>query len=124
MTPAQFTPAQILAQNLKALLQHGKGPRTQMELARKAQVGQATIGRILRADTAATVETIAALSAVYDLEAWQLLVAGMEPSNPPALIPVTAAERRLYARLRDTAREIAELPAGYIVDRDPADTDG
>lgn len=113
----KFTPQAILAQNLRTLLAWKHGPNTQMELARASKVGQATIGRLLKADAAARIETVHAIARAYDLEAWQLLVAGMDPSNPPVLMPVNQSEQQLYAKLRAAAAEIAALPqAPYKVD--------
>lgn len=94
-----------------------EGPRTQTELASKAGVAQATIGRILNCDAAATIETVAQLAGAYGLEAWQIMVAGMHPTNPPVLMPVSAHEKELYDRLRATALEIADLkPPPYKID--------
>src|SRR5690242_13597498 len=81
MDESNFNPAQVLAQNVKALLEHREGPSTQMDLATKSSVAQATIGRVLRAEGAATIDTVAQIARAYGLEGWQLLVAGMNPSN-------------------------------------------
>lgn len=117
MDQKNFAVESILAQNIKALLIGKHGPRTQSELAKKSGVAQATIGRLLRSEASATAETIAALAAAYELEAWQLMVAGMDPSNPPVLMPVSKAERALYDKLREAAFGIAALErAPYKVD--------
>jgi transcriptional regulator with XRE-family HTH domain len=109
--PEDFTPKVVLAQNLRALMNSRLGPTTQMALAKKSGVSQATIGRIDRQEVAASVDTVAALANAYSLEPWQLLVPGMVPNNPPVLVPVSAREKALYDRLRAAALEIAELPS-------------
>lgn len=96
----QYTPRKILALNLKALLADRHGPSSEMELARRSKVAQATIGRIKREEVAASIETLAAIATAYGLEPWQLLIAGMDPSNPPVIQPLSKAERALYDGLK------------------------
>ena len=106
----QFKPRAILRQNLKALMDSRKGPISQSGLRAKSKVAQATIGRILseRGENA-KMETVERIAKAYGLEGWQLLVAGMDPLNPPVLQPVSPAERALYERLRATVQDIAKL---------------
>lgn len=106
-----FKPRQVLAQNLRGLMATKDGPRTQTDLSSKAGVAQSTIGRILNCEAAATIETLSDLARAYGLEAWQLMVAGMDPTNPPVLMPVSAKEKELYERLKRVAHEITGLDA-------------
>lgn len=100
----------MLAQNVKALLAHKDGPNNQSELFRKSKVAQATIGRILGAHGEnARIETVERIARAYGLEAWQLLVPGMDPSNPPVLRSRSKQEEELYKRLRSTAEELARI---------------
>lgn len=99
----------ILAINLKGLMQTKAGPNSEIALGKRAKVGQATIGRILKRDGFAKIDTVGKLAQVYGLEAWQLMVPGMDPSNPPVLLPVSKAEKALYARLKDAVDEITKL---------------
>jgi hypothetical protein len=104
----QFRPRGVLARNLKALMGAGReGPSSQLALSKKSGVAQATIGRILRQETAASIETVEELAKVYGLEGWQLMVAGMDPSNPPVLVPISRAERALYDSLKAAMKEAA-----------------
>lgn len=109
--PEDFKPEVILAQNVKALMGTKGGPNTQAALAERSGVAQATIGRILNptGKNAARIDTVTAIAKAYGLEGWQLMVAGMNPTNPPVLQPVTAAERALYDRLKDTIKDLAKL---------------
>lgn len=101
----------MLRQNLKLLMVTTKdGPNSQSALRRKSGVAQATIGRILseRGENA-RIETIDRLARAYGLEGWQLLVPGMDPSNPPVLRAASKEEQALYERLRQAAEDIAKL---------------
>lgn len=84
------------------------GPRTQSELFRKSGVAQATIGRILSPEGVdAGIETVDKIARAYGLEGWQLLVAGMDPTNPPVLQPVSKEERAFYDRVRSLYQDTA-----------------
>jgi len=63
----------VLARNLKALRQAQK--LTQMQLAKKAGLGQGTISRIESGkETAADVETVAQIAEALHCKAWRLLL--------------------------------------------------
>lgn len=85
------------------------GPTSQLALAKKSGIAQATIGRILRGETSATIETLSDLAKAYGLQGWQLMVAGMDPNNPPVLQAVSKEERQLYERLKAAVEEVAKL---------------
>lgn len=85
------------------------GPTSQLGLAKKSGVSQATIGRILSDEGVdAQIETIDKIARAYGLQAWQMMIAGMDPTNPPVLQPVTKAERALYENLKKAARDYAD----------------
>ena len=105
----KFTPRQILRQNVQALMDSGIGPTSQSALHKKCGVAQATIGRILRPEGEnPKIENVAAIAKAYGLEAWQLLIAGMNPKNPPVLAPISQAERELWAKLRAVYEEVGK----------------
>lgn len=106
---SQFTPRAVLAQNLKALMKTKGGPNSQIALGKKSGVAQATIGRILKQETAASIETVDQLARAFGLEGWQLMVPGMDSQNPPVLMAATPAEKALYDRLRAAVHDIAKL---------------
>lgn len=95
----------VLSTNLAALMT-AKGD-TQIGLKRRSGIAQATIGRILRQETAADLDTIAALARAFNLMAWQMLVPDLDPANPP-VVRLTEAERELYQRLQTLAVEVAK----------------
>ena len=104
-----FTPRAVLAINLKALMKIKGGPNSQSALGKKSGVAQATIGRILNEESAASIETVDDLARAYGLEGWQLLVPGMDPTNAPVLMAATPAEKALYDRLKAAVADIAKL---------------
>jgi transcriptional regulator with XRE-family HTH domain len=103
-------PRAVLRQNVKALLAATRGPSNPTALGKAAKIGQATVNRILsdEEDEDPRLSTISKIAKVYDLQAWQLLVAGMDPSNPPVLIPVSKAERALYESLKAAMKEASD----------------
>jgi len=106
---SRFTPRTILSDNVRALLKSKTGPNSQPKLEEKTKkfVSQNTISRIVSEPGENTsLENIAAIAAAYGLEAWQLLVPGMDPNNPPALAAVTKAEKELWAKLRGLMDDI------------------
>lgn len=104
-----FNVRATLRQNLQALMESGHGPRSQSALRKKSGVAQATIGRILSdKGENSGVETVERIAKAYDLEAWQLLIAGMDPKNPPVLQPISPVERALYERLKHVAQDLAK----------------
>ncbi|CAB4145114.1 HTH_XRE domain containing protein [uncultured Caudovirales phage] len=96
---------QILAVNLHALMRRQK--LTQMGLKAKSGIAQATIGRVLRKETAADLDTLQALAKATGVSPWQLLIPNLDPTNPPPL-PPSEHERDLYERLRSAAELIVQ----------------
>lgn len=108
MDKTRFSPSQVLRQNLRAAMEARK--LSQSALAKVAGVGQNTISRILSPQGEnTTIENLGKLASKLGLEAWQLLVAGMDPDNPPVLQPVSKEEKALYDRLKATATALANL---------------
>lgn len=101
-----------MRRNLKALMDKAKkdGERelaSQIQLGKKAGVGQSTIGRILSPEGEnASIETVSSVAKAFGLEGWQLMVAVFDPTNPPVLQPVSKAERALYDRIKDLAKDL------------------
>lgn len=101
-------PRAVLRQNVKALLDSKRGPTNPTALGKAAKVGQASVNRILDTEKDVRLSTIERIAKIYDLEPWQLLVAGMNPANPPVLAPLSPAERKLYESLRAAMKEAGE----------------
>jgi hypothetical protein len=62
----------VLAMHVKNLM-NGSEFNSQPTLAKKTEMGSGTIGRILRAEAAVTLDTLAAIAKVFDLQPWQLI---------------------------------------------------
>lgn len=88
----------VLARNLNALMDwRGTANR---RLAAACGVGEGSIQRIRRGQTAATLSTIEAIARHFGFEPWQLLVEDFDPKQPPHLTYPSTAERELYERFR------------------------
>lgn len=81
----------VLAKNLAALMEKSVDLDTQGKLHRRSKVAQATIGRILKAETSATVDTLDQLAAAFGVSPWALL--HPHPDMKPG-------ELDFYAKLR------------------------
>lgn len=101
-------PRQVLAANLRALMNHREPPWGNRELARKAEIDPKTVARILDGSHAATIDTIAALGAVFELLPWQMLVPGLMPEDKP-MTQLSQAEAELYTRLKRLATDFGKL---------------
>lgn len=64
---------QILAKNLQGAMEATPGVDTQITLAKRAGVGQSHVSRILRQESAATIDVIAALAEALNIQPWELL---------------------------------------------------
>lgn len=63
---------QILAANIERAME-GAGFSTQPQLAKKARIGQSSVSRILRGESSATTDMIAALAEALKCQPWELL---------------------------------------------------
>lgn len=97
---------EIVASNLEALMANSKFFKTQAAVGKAAKVDQKTIGRILNRTNEPSLDVIAKVAKVFDLEPWQMLVPHLEPSNAPMLAQQSAALRKLYANLGNTVEAI------------------
>lgn len=105
----------ILAANLRKLMDNSSTVNTLIALERATElqgckVGKSTIDRAAKGETPLNLDALEAIAAVYGLSAWQLLVPGVVQNNPPTLKTIGETEEKLYQRLGQLAKEIAELP--------------
>lgn len=96
-----------LWQNLCSLMVRHWDEVNVNRLARECKVGPATIMRIKEQKTSVGLEVLEKLADHFGLAVWQLLVPGLDPHNPPALQPVSEAERKLYEQFKTIAKTIA-----------------
>lgn len=95
--------ANTLSANLTALMENDRELTTDAKVAKAAGVDQKTVWRMVAKSNSATLDKIAKVAAAFDLQTWQLLVPGLEPTNPPVVI--TRVEYDFFARL--TKKEAA-----------------
>lgn len=96
--------------NVKALMVKRYKKENLTRLSDETGVGLGTISRIKEQKTSVGLDTLEKIGDAFGLAAWQLLVPGMDPENPPALQPVSAQERALYEKIMTAAKAIAAEP--------------
>jgi hypothetical protein len=94
-------PIQILADNILNLMAF-HGIQSNAALAKAAKIDPSTVGRMINKKHASQIDRVQAVARVFDLDAWQLMIPNLDPSNPP-VVQLTAVERDLYERLRKAA---------------------
>jgi hypothetical protein len=91
---------QVLAENVRKILAaEASNPN-----AWSGQGGEAFKKKVQRACNGgnATIETLDAIATRAGLHAWQLLIPGLDPANPPVFV-LTETERKLYASIKRAA---------------------
>lgn len=100
----------VLAENIERLMAYHKiSSDAALAGLCKPKVDQKTIWRIRNQQQSPTVEKLEAIATALGLRTWQILIPGIDPSNPPA-ITMTATEADLYKRLSDLARDLPKTP--------------
>jgi len=91
--------ADVLWANLSALMEkHWQGENL-TRLAREAKIGPGSATRLKNRQEGTGIDLVGRVAAVFGLQAWQLLMPGLDPSNPP-VSSLTGPEAALYKRLR------------------------
>lgn len=105
----------VVAVNVQTLINyardHGQPYGDQKALAKRAGVSMSTIARIRKQEAGTSVDVLEAIAKCYGLQAWQLLMPNLDPTNPPVFC-MTATEREMYRRLKSSAAELAAMPNG------------
>lgn len=101
---SKLSTRQIIAANLKELMLRNK--HSEGDLHRKTGLSQSTIGRVLKCETSATVDTIDAIVKVYGLQSWQMMIADLDISNPPALKAMSDKEKLFYEKMKDLMKDL------------------
>lgn len=76
-------------------------------LAQDTSIGNGTAQRINEMTSDASLSTIEAVALRYGLEAWHVLVPGLDPKNPPVFL-MTDSERKLYDSLAKSALGVSQ----------------
>lgn len=88
----------VVAENLRAMID--KDDLSVRGFAARHGLQQKAIDRMVKGEHAASVDTLDELARALGLMTWQLLVPGLDTSNPPH-IAITESEVRLYKRLSE-----------------------
>ena len=94
---------EILAKNLRKFMDKNK--HSEQYVHKKTGIAQSTVGRILRVESSATLDSLESIASLYGLQAWQLLVADIDPSNPPLLRNMSEPEKLFYEKIKDLVKE-------------------
>lgn len=113
----------VVATNLKNLMEHagkksGRGPSSIRALAKAAEISRPTIDAILDRGRGAGIDTIERIARVYGLEAWQMLVQGLDPANAPMLREASETEKEFLRSLNEVQERLRAL------DRERVDAEG
>jgi transcriptional regulator with XRE-family HTH domain len=85
------------------------GKENLTRLAADCHFGPGTATRLKEQRTSVGLDVIDQIAVAFQVDPWQLLVPGMNPSNPPVLRQANDAERELYKRLLQVAKDLSSL---------------
>lgn len=91
-----------LSTNVRALMRHHWKEENLNRLARDAEIGLATAQRIKDAKTSTRIDVVQRVARVFQLEAWQVLIPDLDPTNVPVRW-LSSSERDLYQRIKEAA---------------------
>ena len=93
-----------LAENIKLMIERSDPAKKSVRAwAISKKLEQKKVDRVVKAETAVSIDTLDELAAATGLLAWQLLLPGLDPDNPPH-IAITESEVNLYKRLKDLVK--------------------
>lgn len=102
---------ETLAQNVLALMESRK-MTADAQLAKCAGVDQKTIWRIKNKTQAPTTEKLELIARAFGLHAWQLLIPGLDPANPPVFV-MSSSEQTFYEKMRRSFHEMAAMEPAH-----------
>ena len=94
----------VLWANLSALMDHHWKGENLTRLEREAGIGPGSATRLKEQKTSVGLELVDKIAHVFGVEAWQLLVPGLNPRAPPTLMPLSEQERAFYERVAEAAK--------------------
>lgn len=97
----QFSSAPALERATATLEENKQGKR----------VGRTTVQRMFDGTTPVNLDYVESVARVFGLDAWQLLVPGMNPKHPPVLRSVGPAEDEIYRKL-EAAKQALDAALG------------
>lgn len=111
---------ETLAQNVLALME-SRRMTADSALAKLAGVDQKTVWRIKKKEQSLTIDKLELIARAFGLHAWQLLIPGLDPANPPVFV-MSSTEQTFYERMRRSFHEVAAMEPShkYNVSEAPA----
>ncbi len=116
---------EILAANLRALGRQRRDELgSQPKVAARAKVGQRTVGRAMKGEVAATIDSVERLARACGIEVWQLLHPDLAVSHPAPGAKFTAQEppqtynidRKTVDDLLDTFDKLTATQRRYFIE--------
>ena len=105
-----------LWESVSALMVKNYKKENLTRLAKECKIGPGTAARIKEQSTSVGIDILEAIAEHFHLAAWQLLVPGFDPDNPPALQPISKAERVFYEKVMEASKALASEPAPKFED--------
>lgn len=105
IAPSRLTA--LFSSNLQSLMRVDQSLNTQNALAKASKVGQRSIGRLLRQEQSPTLDMVERLAGAFHLEAWQMLVADFDPTNPPITKQIDDQQKEIWRRIREAFQDLA-----------------
>lgn len=107
----------ILAANIQRLMDANPSLSSLVKVAAEAKrkghtVSKNAVDSAKSGSHAVNMDTLDGIARAFEMDAWQLLVPNMNPSNPPVLRSIGETEDEMYKRLRSAAAEIVALGLG------------
>lgn len=104
----------ILSTNLQQLMDANPSLGSLVKVAEEAKrkghaVSKNAVDSAKSGSHAVNMDTLDGIARAFGLDAWQLLVPGMNVKSPPVLRSIGETEDKLYKRIGELAKEIAEL---------------
>lgn len=106
-----------LRDNVTSLLTHAGRRVSQHELAKLPGISVGSAGRMLGGESDVRLETIHAAAKAFELETWQILVPGLDPSSPPVLGGIEPAwpfDESLFRRLMSLSLKSRHIIEGRL----------
>ena len=104
----------VLAENIQKLMDSNPLLSSLVKVAAEAKrkghtVSKNAVDTARKGANSATIDSVDAIARAFEMEAWQLLVPGMNPRNPPVLKSIGASEEAMYLKLRKAAEVIVAI---------------
>lgn len=98
---------QVLWANTLAAMKHKYGAENLNALSRDAKIGPGSASRIKQQKTAIGLDVVQKVAASFELEAWQLLMPDLDPTNPP-VFALSDEQKRFHDKMKRAYQELTK----------------